>query len=257
MITTTDLTELGHRAHGLTGADIEAVVTRAKATARKTKRQLVTADLHAALDDLHGTRANVTDDMLTLACLRGSATAVVGHVQGDHVVRSMVLRGGVVLLDLHPCNLDGTPLPDAAVKQFGSGGGSVLAYVRALERRMIVHAAPRAAEVRLHGERTVAHAMTMGSDDPSELDAITMLAVQIALSEGYNDVEPVGYGPPDFALLHRVPGLHADVMGKVRTAREQSERIVTTFATTIRALADAIEEHRVLNADSIHSVVDG
>lgn len=254
MITPNDLTTLGHRAVGMTGADVEAVVTRARAAARRAKRPLALADVHTALDDLQGAQANVTDDMLALACLRGAATAVVGHVQGDHVVRAMVLRGGGVHLDLHLCDLDGTPLPDSAARQF-SPGGSVLAYTRAVERRMVVRAAPRAAEVRLHDERTVAHAMTMGSADPSDLDLITMLAMQLALSEGYDGYEPMGYGPPDFTLLHRVSGLHADVMSRVRTAREQAERVVATFEPTIRTLADVVRDERVLDAERVETIL--
>ena len=265
MITANELSALSHAAVGLSGADLEALVKRARGRARRAGRSVEASDLHGELDGILRRGGGFPERTLDALAYHAAAKAVVAYAIGAGTISYITLDASGLRMRMDGAHGDQT----AGHHKTGGdesdvGGGSDvgaadtnLSYAdeASIERTIVLLFAGRASEALL-GRRTVIYAAATGAaGEPSDLDAATALALQLELSCGADGHEPIGYGGVSFALLHTVPGLHRRVAARLARGRKDAERLVNTFEREVREAARMIRSERLVEGRRIAALL--
>lgn len=223
-----DLLPAALAATGQTGADVEAYVRRAKAAARRAKRELQLSDL---LDQIRKGRPYMSPGTRRRVAIHEAGHTIVGRIldTSQFLAVSIDETGGVAefaaTLDL---SISQTKLDDL----------------------ICLMLAGRAAETLLLGD--VALGSALGDD--SDLSRATKLAEMIE-TKGMGKVRNL-YLPSDLArnLLH-APGLMAAVKGRLDEAEARAIDILKANRPSLDAIARGLEETGYLSAADIDRIV--
>ena len=243
MITRSEVRAISHASAGLSGADLEAVVKRARGRARRAKRTIETADLHAELDAaLDKGNGAFSERALEVLSFHAGARAIVTYV---------VDAGTVRYINLGPSGL--RMRMDDPVEADGSMDTLAMDELHA-ERLMTSLLAGRASEALL-GRSTLTYA-TISASGLSDLDAATWLAMNLELATGSSERGPIGYGGVTFELLLRVPGLQERVAARIGRAGKDADRLVRTFEPQVREAARLIRTEPLVDGPRIKALLD-
>jgi cell division protease FtsH len=222
-----DLTPLALGSRGATGADVEAVVRRAKGAARRARRPLVLDDI---LAEIRSKRSPIPEkDRRRIAI----------HEAG-HAIVSCELRTGVLLgVSIH--DQGGTLEIQSDIT-----GSATLAR---LQDEMTTLLAGRAAEKLLLGDISVGGALMAHSD----LGRATSIARSIELRCGLGRLGTIYVEHDgDFALM---PGLLSAVREHLDEAEAKAAKILTDRMAALRAVADELERSGYLSGDEIEHII--
>ena len=245
MITSTELTAISHAAVGLTGADIEAIVKRARGRARRAKRTVEAADVHAELDAVFERSGGFSEPVLEALAFHAAARAVVIHATDAGTVRTIALDPNGLRFRMEEANAQD---PEMDLRY---------ADEQTVERAIVTLMAGRASESLL-GRHTMIHvSRSHTGDDLSDLDTATALAIRLELLSTSDGSEPIGFGGVGYALLHTVNGLRERVAKRLERARRDAERLVQTFEREVREAARMIRTERVVEGKRIEELLHG
>ncbi|WP_048710287.1 AAA family ATPase [Microvirga massiliensis] len=224
-----DLLPLALAARGATGADVEAVVRRAKGGARRARRPLRLDDLMAEI------RAN--QKPMTPEVRRRIAIHEAGHV----VVSRILGIGSLIGVSLH----DSGGFTDI------EGGLDGAATLPVLERMMTLLLAGRVAERLVLGNVSIGAGLIPDSD----LGRATDIARSIELRYGLGLIGNVyiDEGVPD--ALMRIPGLIAAVKARLDDAFERATAILSEHRAELERVAVALEKAGYLSGEEVEALV--
>lgn len=220
----TDLTSIARLAVGATGADVALLVKRAAATARNAQRELVDDDL---LDQLIK-HDDVSPDELWRICVHEAGHAVAAFVLGRQVHHITTIRRG-------------DQLGSSTTEQL-----SKAATRTQLEEHIITSLAGRNAEILVLGQAC----------DGAEADLHSATLTAAAVHGSY------GLG---VSITHRATASSAHLLlndqhfrdlieAELRILDARSMTLMVTHQNKVMAVAEALRERRVLNADTFIAV---
>jgi len=224
----TDLTPLALASRGFTGADVEALVRRAKGSARRARRELMLEDLLSAIA---ATASALSPEARWRISVHESGHALAAHEleAGSVCGISIHSRGGFFEFE---SNLTGS----ATIDRFQS--------------EIVVLMAGRAAERLLLGDASAGAGMNILSD----LARATGLAMLIETQ--------CGLGTSGSAYLAEVrnlaqhPELHRAVNQHLNEAEDKARLLLDRKRGRLIALAKALDAQGYLSSDDIKSVVE-
>lgn len=225
----TDLMQLAVASQGATGADVEAVVRRAKGAARRAKRPLALADLVA---EIEANRPSIpVADRERIAI----------HEAGHALAASELHPGKLIGVSLH--SRGGTVEVDSKIT-----GAATLSR---LQDEMTILLAGRAAERLLLGKASVG----AGMDRNSDLGLATGIACSIELRAGLGQFGNIFVEHSyDLAMI---PGLLVAIRGHLDDAEARASLILKKREPALRALAKALETRGYLSGDDIEWTIAG
>lgn len=228
-LTDADLTGLGSKAAGMSGADIAAWVRSARGLARREKRPLSVEYLETTLNDL---RPPVSSDLQWQIAVHEAGHAVVGAATGIARPQSLAIHDG--------------------------GGMTRQSLLRHSQRRDEVRASlaidfgGRAAEILVFGEPSGG----AGGDSSSDLARATQTAAAMELSWGLGD-GLLWLGDPETVLarLRIEPLLRARVEARLREAQARATRIVEANRSVLEEMAAALVQTGLLTGPALETLV--
>lgn len=224
-----DLTGLGARAVGMSGADIAAWVRSARALARREKRPLSVEHLECTLNKL---RPPVSSELQWQIAVHEAGHAVVGAATG--IARPQLLAihdsGGITRQSLLRHSQRRDEVRDALAIDFGG----------------------RAAEMIVFGEPSGG----AGGDSTSDLARATQTAAAMELSWGLGD-DLLWLGDPETVLarLRIEPVLRARVEARLREAQARATRIIETNRAVLEEMAAALVQTSLLTGPALEALV--
>jgi cell division protease FtsH len=222
-----DLLPIALACTGLTGADVEAFVRRARAVARRQRRSIEFDDLMDA----------VTAEKIAMAPEERRRCSV--HEAG-HVVAAYVL-GGVEVLG-------------AAIHSDGGASNFLISKLtltpETLENFLVLLLAGRAAEKLIIGSVSTGSGGRAGSD----LERATGLARDFELKFGFGQIGPV-YIEDGRDLLLAAPWLLEAVMKHLTDAEARAEALLREHSTALKGIADALFRSGYISAEEIGRIV--
>lgn len=222
-----DLLPLSMASRGATGADIEAIVRRAKGAARRARRALTLDDLIAA-------------GHAGVPTLTPEARYRIAVHEAGHAIAAIELQVGQVGgISIHPAG---------GFVEFRSDLCGSLTYDR-LQREIAVFMAGRAAERLILGDVGAGAGMSRESD----LGRATAIAMLIETQCGLGHSGEAYLG--DIRELVYAPSLHLAVNLQLKDAEAIAARTLDRRRGRLKALANALNEHGYLSADEIQSIV--
>lgn len=222
-----DLHPLSMASRGATGADVEAIVRRAKGAARRARRALTLEDLVAAG---HA-------DIPVLSAEDRYRVAV--HEAGHAIVAIELQAGQVGGISIHPAG---------GFVEFRSGLSGSSTYGR-LQQEIAVYMAGRAAERLILGDESAGAGMSPTSD-LGRATAIAML-IETRCGLGHSGEAYLG----DIKELVYAPSLHLAVNLQLKDAAAKASLTLDRKRGRLEALANALNERGYLSADEIQSIV--
>lgn len=219
-----DLLPLSMASRGATGADIEAMVRRAKGSARRAHRALTLDDLVAA-------------GHVAIPALPPEARYRIAVHEAGHAIVAIELQVGGV--SIHPAG--------GCVEFRSDLSGS--STCDRLQREIAILMAGRAAERLLLGD--VAAGAGMSSE--SDLGRATAIAMLIEAQCGLGHSGEAYLG--DIRDLVYAPALHLAVNRQLRDAEAKAALALDRKRGRLEALANALNEQGYLSADEIRSIV--
>ena len=224
-----DLTPAAVQARGLTGADVEAAVRRARGAARRAGRSLAAGDLRAALAD---GMPPLSERVRLRAAVHeaGHGLAVVASGASQSVVLSVQAAGGLTEVD---------------------GIGEVGAATEAeLEDFLVMTLAGRAAEEVILGD--------VSAGAVSDLAAATRCAGLMEARYGFSAEFPlVSVGLGDELDLARLPWLLRPVQVRLQAAYDRALDLMRTERLALERLARALFAHGYLDDPEVRALVAG
>lgn len=222
-----DLMQLAIASQGATGADVEAIVRRAKGVARRDRRQLGISDL---LSEIRNGQASILPE---------HRRRIAVHEAGHAVVARELRTGAILGLSVH--DLGGTLHIENNI-----AGTATLAR---LKDEMAVLLAGRAAERLVLGEPSIGSGMLATSD----IGRATGLACAIEARCGMGQFGSVYIETAnDFA---NIPELLTAVRKQLDKAEERATHILIDRMATLRTVADELERRGYLSGDEIERVI--
>ncbi|AOO82223.1 hypothetical protein BHK69_18830 [Bosea vaviloviae] len=227
LLADTDLTQLAIASQGATGADIEAIVRRAKGAARRERRPLAISDL---LGEIRSGQPSIPAE---------HRWRIAVHEVGHAVVARELQTGAILGLSIH--DLGGTLHIENNI-----AGTATLARLKA---EMAVLLAGRAAERLVLGEASIGSGMLPTSD----LGRATGLACAIEARCGMGQFGSVYIEiANDFA---NIPGLLTAVRKQLHEAEERAADILIDRMATLRTVAAELERRGYLSGDEIERII--
>ena len=224
-----DLMQLAIASHGATGADVEAIVRRAKGTARRARRSLTLEDL---LTEIRSGQPSVPPEQRRRIAIHEVGHAIVARELQTGAILGLSVhdRGGTLHIEN---NLAGT------------------ATLARLQDEMAVLLAGRAAERLVLGEASIGSGMLATSD----LGRATCLACAIEARCGMGQFGSVYIETAnDFASI---PELLPAVRKQLDQAEARAAGILTDRMAALRAVAGELERRGYLSGDEIErSIAD-
>lgn len=224
-----DLTGLGSRTAGMSGADIAAWVRSARALARREKRPLSVEHLEATLNDL---RPPVSPELQWQIAVHEAGHAVVGAATGIARPQSLAIHdgGGMTRQSLLRHSQRRDEVRDALAIDFGG----------------------RAAEILVFGEPSGG----AGGDNTSDLARATQTAAAMELSWGLGD-DLLWLGDPETVLarLRIEPVLRARVEARLREAQARAARIIEANHAVLEEMAAALVQTSLLTGPALEALV--
>lgn len=222
-----DLVPLAMASRGATGADVEAVVRRAKGTARRARRELT-------IDDLLAVRNS------DVPALSPEARWRIAVHEAGHALAAVALEAGHVGgVSIHPAG---------SFMEFRSDISGSSTYERLLAE-MAVLMAGRAAERLILGDVGAGAGMARESD----LGRATALALLIEAQCGLGHSGEAYIG--DIKDLVYAPALHLAVNLQLKDAEAKASLTLDQKRGRLEALANALNEEGYLSGDEIRSIV--
>ena len=222
-----DLVPLAMASRGATGADVEAVVRRAKGTARRARRELT-------IDDLLAVRNG------DVPALSPEARWRIAVHEAGHALAAIALGAGHVGgVSIHPTG---------GFMEFRSDISGSSTYERLLTE-MAVLMAGRAAERLILGDVGAGAGMARESD----LGRATALALLIEAQCGLGHSGEAYIG--DIKDLVYAPALHLAVNLQLKDAEARASLTLDQKRGRLEALANALNEEGYLSGDEIRSIV--
>ncbi len=222
-----DLLPLSMAFRGATGADIEAMVRRAKGSARRARRALTLDDLVAAG---HADIPALPPD---------ARYRIAVHEAGHAIVAIELLVGQVGGVSIHPAG---------GCLEFRSDLSGCSTYDR-LQREIAMLMAGRAAERLLLGDVAAGAGMSRESD----LGRATALAMLVETQCGLGHSGEAYLG--DVRDLIFAPSLHVAVNLQLKDAEAKATLTLDRKRGRLEALANALNERGYLSAEQIRSIV--
>ncbi|MBA9070221.1 hypothetical protein FHR71_003985 [Methylobacterium sp. RAS18] len=214
---------------GMTGADIEALVRRARGSARRAGRHLLVGDLVTAASD----GAPPLEDGLRMRCAvheAGHAVAILAEGASGPVTLSVALTGGLT-----------EHVPTDAYGALTEGD---------LERSLVTTLSGRAAEEVLLGE--------VSAGAVSDLAAATRCAVAMEASWGFSAEFPLlSLASASDADLARMPWLMRPVLERLGHAYERACDLMRTERLALERIAEALFRMGYLDDATTRSLFSG
>lgn len=224
-----NLTGLGSKAAGMSGADIAAWVRSARALARREKRPLSVEHLETTLNDL---RPPVSPELQWQIAVHEAGHAVVGAATGIARPQSLAIHdgGGMTRQSLLRHSQRRDEVRDALAIDFGG----------------------RAAEILVFGEPSGG----AGGDSTSDLARATQTAAAMELSWGLGD-DLLWLGDPETVLtrLRIEPLLRARVEARLREAQARAARIIEANHAVLEEMAAALVQTSLLTGPALEALV--
>lgn len=222
-----DLVPLAMASRGATGADVEAVVRRAKGTARRARRELT-------IDDLLSVRNG------DVPALSPEARWRIAVHEAGHALAAIALEAGHVGgVSIHPAG---------GFMEFRSDISGSSTYERLLTE-MAVLMAGRAAERLILGDVGAGAGMARESD----LGRATALALLIEAQCGLGHSGEAYIG--EIKELVYAPALHLAVNLQLKDAEAKASLTLDRKRGRLEALANALNQEGYLSGDEIRSIV--
>jgi cell division protease FtsH len=222
-----DLVPLAMASRGATGADVEAMVRRAKGTARRARRELT-------IDDLLAVRNG------DVPALSPEARWRIAVHEAGHAVAAIALEAGHVGgISIHPAG------GFVEIRSDISGSST---YERLL-RELAVFMAGRAAERLILGDVGAGAGMARESD----LGRATALALLIETQCGLGHSGEAYLG--EIKDLVYAPSLHLAVNQQLKDAEAKASLTLDRTRGRLEALANALNREGYLSGDEIRSIV--
>lgn len=217
-------------ARGMTGADVEAFVRRAKGTARRDGREVSVDDL---LHEIRQGRRPLPMSVRRRVAIHEAGHALVAHVLefGDVAGLSLYEDGGEARLE------------------FGEDGESTLPQLEAALSSML---AGRIAEEIELGAGSVGS----GNGPASDLALATQLARDIELRFGLGHLGNIHLEPTAGELI-TFPGLLPAMRNRLHRAGERARRIITDHRLTLQAIARQLDENGYLSREEVEMTLLG
>lgn len=227
LLVDTDLMQLALASQGATGADVEAIVRRAKGTARRARRSLALEDLLTEIRTGHP------------SILPEHRQRIAVHEAGHAIVARELQTGALLGVSIH--DRGGTLDIESNL-----AGTATLAR---LKDEMAVLLAGRAAERLVLGEASIGSGMLATSD----LGRATSLACAIETRCGMGQFGSVYIETAnDFA---NIPELLNAVRKQLDEAEARATEILTERMAALRAVADELERRGYLAGDDIERII--
>lgn len=222
-----DLVPLALACRGATGADVEAIVRRAKGTARRSRRVMVLDDL---LREAQSNRTLLLPEHRRRIAVHEAGHALVSRAlgTGELVGASIHDQGGCFEID---SDLTGC------------------ATLARMQNEIAVLLAGRAAEQLLLGNVSVGS----GLIETSDLGRATGIACAIQARCGMGQYGAVYLGTVD---LSRSPDLRMAVQEALDQAEAQCTAVLSQQIAALHAVAGALEAKGYLSKDEIHRLID-
>jgi cell division protease FtsH len=229
-----DLTEVGALLDGSTGAEIMQAVRLARRSARNAGRPVAIDDIrHAVLP-----AEEIPPARLFRMAVHESSHAVAALAIPVGTVRHVVLRTSGV----------------SAGRTVVDFGDDPLSTRRAIEDRVVVGLAARAAERIFTGAASVGS----GGAADSDIGTATMMVASIHASFGMGeDLVYLGAGDDLLREVALNPHLHARVARHLRELGERAERLVEANRAAVLAVARRLAEKRFLTGAEVADIVRG
>jgi len=229
LLADTDLMPAALAAHGATGADVEAWVRRAKAAARRTRREITIEDL---LGQIRSGAAPMSRQVRRRVAVHESGHVVAGWVLGTGSVvgASIHAHGGKVELD------------DVIE-------GSMTA--EQLDRHIAVALAGRVAERMLLGDVGIGG----GNGPRSDLAKATRIAQLLEAQYGLGSFGNVFIADSYIDSLPRYPGLLDAVRERLDLAEGRATAILEERRAMLECLAEALDERGYLSGEEIDAIM--
>lgn len=224
-----DLTGLGSKATGMSGADIAAWVRSARTVARRERRPLGVEHLETTLNEL---RPPLPAELRWQIAVHEAGHALVGAATGIARPQMLAIQGG--------------------------GGVTKQSLQRRGQRRaelidaLAIDLGGRAAELIVFGEPSGG----AGGDSTSDLARATQTAAAMELSWGLGD-NLVWLGDPESVLarLRIEPFLRARVEARLREAQARATRIVEANRAVLEEIAAALVQTSLLTGSALETLV--
>lgn len=226
--TSVDLTPLALASRGATGADVEALVRRAKGTARRARRQLTLQELLSAI-------------AASAPALPPQARWRIALHESGHALAAHELEAGAVCgISLHS---------RGGFFEFESNLTGSATFDR-FQSEMIVLMAGRAAERLVLGDASAGAGMGMSSD----LARATGIAMLIETQCGLGNSGSAYLA--EIRDLAQHPELHRTVNEHLKEAEDKARLLLDRKRGRLLALADALNAQGYLSGDDIKSIVE-
>lgn len=230
-----DLGPVAFATMGATGADIAAWVRRAKARARREKRELTMEDL---LTEIGDPLTDMSHDLRRTICVHEAGHAVVAMVlglDGDLTLGFKPNGSGVTTLDLNPRAAETSE--------------------RDVERHLTFFLAGRAAESCVFGEASVSAGS--GGGENSDLAIATRLALRIETQLGFGKKAPLLYvseGDGELPSLARYPWFMEAISARLEDAYEKAKALVIDHLAALKLIAASLETRRFINNEEVREL---
>lgn len=215
-------------ARGMTGADVEAFVRRAKGTARRDGREVSVDDL--LVEIRQGRRPLLTSVRRRVAI----------HEAGHAVVAQALEFGEIAGLSLYD---DG----GEACLEFGVDGEATLPQLEAALSSIL--AGRIAEEIELG-----AGSIGSGNGPASDLAMATQLARDIELRFGLGHLGNIHLEPTAGELI-TFPGLLPAMRDRLHRAGERARRIMTDHRSALQAIARQLDENGYLSREEVEKTL--
>lgn len=226
-----DLMPAALAARGGTGADVEAWVRRAKAAARRARRDLCVDDL---LDQIRAGRPPMSDDARRRISVHEAGHAIVGKAlnTGRFVGVSIHEHGGTTEFENA---FDGTTTEEQAC------------------RHIAVALAGRVAERMILGDVGIGS----GNGPQSDLAGATRLARMLETHYGFGGFGSIFIGDGYVDNLPRYPGLLEAIKARLDAAEERAMSILSVRRQQLEAIAAELDRRGYLSSDDIETMLSG
>lgn len=222
-----DLVPLALASRGATGADVEALVRRAKGTARRARRALMLDDVMAA----------IAADAPAIPAQARWRIAV--HESGHALAAHALETGTVCGISIHT---------RGGFFEFESNLSGSATFDR-LQREMAVLLAGRSAERLILGDVSAGAGMQPASD----LGRATAFAMLIETQCGMG--HSGGAYLAEIKELAQVPALHLAVNAQLKDAEAKAEQILEPRRATLLELATTLDQRGYLSGGEIEGII--
>ena len=226
-----DLTPLAVESRSKSGADVEAYVSRAKATARRGKRSLVLDDV---LEEIHDGRPELPEQWKRVIAIHEAGHAVANLHFDLWTLQSVELTrtgGFTTHRDEQMAMLDHDSAGDF----------------------LVLLMAGAAAEEIILGKSSVGSS----SGDNSDLVMATQMAIQLELTWQIGKPAPVVFDGSNEALFLAMPDLRGRVERRLAKAADNARKLIGTKRDQVTKIADALEVRRYLTGAEVRLIYDG